>query len=724
MKWLVRYTLVLATFAWMPCAHAATTTQGGACPSTANMDGGSGYTAYGGPFAAPTNCYYVDFQNGSDSNTGTSESSPFKHAVGMMGAGGNVPTSCSSGVGWIFRGGTTWNYTIAPWYIGTNANCTGDSAGNDSFGGCTGAHCVYFGVDHSWYAPQTGTVNTSGTSVTWVSGQRDNGDFVSWLAGQTITINGAGYTVASVQSSSALTLTASAGTQTGVSFSFNVWTRPIFSWGGWSNPSTPTCYYDSQLNYNNGTPGFQPTNFFNLSYQTNIIVDNFEFTGMCSAGTYTPGVPPFANYIAGTASNGYYTIENCYFHGVSWSIPGGNNFTNGNEVGDFTYSVSFGNNASSPTYAHYTYNVADYSDSGPSPTYTNGYGPQYPVWIGEAVFGGVVYYDHSVAAYQGDATASQWGTVRDSYFYWASNAVNQNSPALACSGYSCAQHPHVANDGGCASVGGSPNAYWYNNVIDTAVYGQMWQPLIVSGTCNFYVFNNVITNVTNIRNLNFGSTSSGITFYFFNNTLECGNDSSVPITGVSYPTANGGSYVGPPAQEVCAEWGDFTGMKLFNTHFVTSNSAVICGFAPFTTCPSFTDSAGTTAPVAFSSSSGFPGNPADLITQSQSAANGQGYAYTQPYEFSPTSSSGATVGAGVNETSLCNSIPDPNAATACKMDTTYAVTYNATNHTAVCCSRTPNARPASGPWDVGAYEFSAVSVSAPQPPSGLTATVE
>jgi hypothetical protein len=62
-----------------------------------------------------------------------------------------------------------------------------------------------------------GTVNTSDTTVTWVSGtQFYVGTF--WN-GQSITINGTVYTVASVSSLTSLTLTTSAGTQTNVSYS-------------------------------------------------------------------------------------------------------------------------------------------------------------------------------------------------------------------------------------------------------------------------------------------------------------------------------------------------------------------------------------------------------------------------------------------------------------------------------------------------------------------------
>jgi hypothetical protein len=61
-----------------------------------------------------------------------------------------------------------------------------------------------------------GTINTSGSSVTWVSGQ----GFVTGTAwnGLTININGTNYTISSVSSTTSLTLTGSAGTQSGVTY--------------------------------------------------------------------------------------------------------------------------------------------------------------------------------------------------------------------------------------------------------------------------------------------------------------------------------------------------------------------------------------------------------------------------------------------------------------------------------------------------------------------------
>ena len=69
-------------------------------------------------------------------------------------------------------------------------------------------------------ASQTYTVNTSGTTVTKTSGNAFN---TSWPAGLKILINGTQYEIASVTSTTVLTLTSSAGTQSSVSATLYPW---------------------------------------------------------------------------------------------------------------------------------------------------------------------------------------------------------------------------------------------------------------------------------------------------------------------------------------------------------------------------------------------------------------------------------------------------------------------------------------------------------------------
>jgi hypothetical protein len=88
------------------------------------------------------------------------------------------------------------------------------------------------------------------------------------------------------------------------------------------------------------------------------------------------------------------------------------------------------------------------------------------------------------------------------------------------------------------------------------------------------------------------------------------------------------------------------------------------------------------------------------VYQTESVANGQGYTTTNNY--APTASGNATVHAGANLASICNSISDSVAAAACPLPI-QGVAYNQTSHTAVA-NATPSARGST--WDSGAYQFS------------------
>jgi len=111
--------------------------------------------------------------------------------------------------------------------------------------------------------------------------------------------------------------------------------------------------------------------------------------------------------------------------------------------------------------------------------------------------------------------------------------------------------------------------------------------------------------------------------------------------------------------------------------------------------------------------------------------NGNNCANDTTTPCAPTSSSSSTVGAGMNLQSYCTTLAsyttDPSisidAANACKYGTTDACTYDATLHTMNCPAQTAIARPASGAWDAGAYQFSASQSQAPQPPTNLQGTV-
>ena len=106
-------------------------------------------------------------------------------------------------------------YTI-PWHTGAAAAAGGSfsykfaiTIDHTKAGSSDSAHFPVL------FRSPVGTVSTAATAVTWVSGDT----FPAWLAGLPIAINGTVYTVLSVTTSTALVLSTSAGTQTGVAFS-------------------------------------------------------------------------------------------------------------------------------------------------------------------------------------------------------------------------------------------------------------------------------------------------------------------------------------------------------------------------------------------------------------------------------------------------------------------------------------------------------------------------
>jgi hypothetical protein len=116
-------------------------------------------------------------------------------------------------------------------------------------------------------APFTGTVNTSGTAVTWESGSQ----FVTGSAwvGLTITINGVPYVVASVSSATSLTLTATAGTQTGVAYSAGaVSVGCVIGYNVTSGSISPTTTATGATAEAGGTSGIVVDYVYSIYYST------------------------------------------------------------------------------------------------------------------------------------------------------------------------------------------------------------------------------------------------------------------------------------------------------------------------------------------------------------------------------------------------------------------------------------------------------------------------
>jgi hypothetical protein len=125
----------------------------------------------------------------------------------------------------------TLNAAASPWQLPRGCHCAyvidlivgdttwvGDGGDNHSNVGAPGWQYALTIINDITAATYTGTVDTTGTTITWASGMHFQ---LWWAAGTTITVNGVVYTILSVTSVTSITLTTSAGTQTGVLYSFS-----------------------------------------------------------------------------------------------------------------------------------------------------------------------------------------------------------------------------------------------------------------------------------------------------------------------------------------------------------------------------------------------------------------------------------------------------------------------------------------------------------------------
>jgi hypothetical protein len=129
---------------------------GGACPSDAQYINPANPTGSFVTLASlgVTNCFYIA-ANGSDSNSGTSESTPWQHAPGMpnCASGSACHITPVPGEGFIFRGGDTWHYFTGSPQVGLPSGWPTGSKPNswDWIASGTANNEIYIGVDKSWF---------------------------------------------------------------------------------------------------------------------------------------------------------------------------------------------------------------------------------------------------------------------------------------------------------------------------------------------------------------------------------------------------------------------------------------------------------------------------------------------------------------------------------------------------------------------------------------------
>ncbi len=229
--------------------------------------------------------------------------------------------------------------------------------------------------------------------------------------------------------------------------------------------------------------------------------------------------------------------------------------------------------------------------------------------------------------------------------------------------FDATSHGNVIESAGCQMIA-------YDNYISDSTGGATLFNTPVDGSVD-YDFNNVIVKQQNeaIQIDNNGlTTGSGSGIYVFNNTIQS-------PAGVAFSPIDGPSRSGYP---------NLSFMTVQNNHLIADNPTV--NFLTHTSTTTETND----------------------VEQTNAQAAGAGYASTSTYAYSPPGGSGITVNAGANLTSLCSSIPSStlaNTSAACMADTTYGVGYDAVNHVVIVPNRSSNARPGTGSWDSGAYEY-------------------
>lgn len=169
---------------------------------------------------APTGLCSVDSDCGSGYVTGSCVISQGTGTCSVGGASCTFDTDCSSGYcsnGDVYTG-YFYGIDLAGW-TGTGGTGNEMYPGLCSVNRTVGCNAVCSGSTHhcdveSDCSVYSGTVNTSGTSVSWVSGNQ----FTSAMQGQLITISGTQYTISSYNSATSLTLSTSAGEQSNANY--------------------------------------------------------------------------------------------------------------------------------------------------------------------------------------------------------------------------------------------------------------------------------------------------------------------------------------------------------------------------------------------------------------------------------------------------------------------------------------------------------------------------
>lgn len=265
--------------------------------------------------------------------------------------------------------------------------------------------------------------------------------------------------------------------------------------------------------------------------------------------------------------------------------------------------------------------------------------------------------------------------VHNSVFRYNSNMVGNGGKSIYNNLFEYIEEPYDSAHGNVMEwnneAGGAGN-YVYNNLIrhvSTAV--TLW--VCPGSGNNDYYFNNVMYDVASqMWDFDKGSAvcGGGGTGNFVNNTLV---DGQIGVSGSWNAKFDSNHLVNTT----------ILGTPMSQTNQVVSTEAVATTY-------------GYLAAASYA-----PGTP---------NCNGN------------NSSSSCPIAKGNNLTAVCNAIGGTVGAALCQ-DTTLGPAYDTVNHRVSGTARKPVARPASGAWDAGAFQFSSQAPAGPNPPTGLTVVV-
>ncbi len=472
------------------------------------------------------------------------------------------------------------------------------------------------------------------------------------------------------------------GTQTGCIyygvdltwFTGSSWSRPVFTG---DNP-TSTSLVSSCAHQIPATGRYVGDNVM-ISQSPNSILDNFELKGLCSSDlNVTSGSND--TYVAvltsGVAGTGMSMLFNLYIHGWTATTTAGTGSNNQ------PCTLIGGGYNGLQSFDHL---VIDGADSNPGSC----------AW---GTFPSFYHMRDSIVRYTNQGVGQWCHDIHDNIFehmYNHNPGAGSHTNILECNDDSNGTAPYQPQN--------TPNVF-YNNIVrhDDASFGPAGQVHLwfcPEGVPEYW-FNNVVYDVYNENVWDYagppiyGCTGTGGQ-YMFNNTL-------VDVTQPCYVSNvnHGGQY-----------------LTVLNEHLIN---------APFDSgtisCTGRTDSTNIAMSDATATSQGYTTGSGGGSGAPNNCANDT----TKP--CTPTASGNGTVGTGANHQAYCTTLAGytseyaigTEAANACKYGTTDGCTYDASTHTMVCPAQTPVARPASGAWDAGAYEYAGGGFL-PAPPTNLQA---